>query len=90
MKQYRKIEKDFLGELADLSLNHGQIDLQITEKNEDGSGKPSFLITRAPDAVLRGIAESDLVESMELEYGILRVQIANPGVAAAMGYQNDA
>lgn len=73
MNQYTEAEKEILGKIADLSLIYGQVELRITEENDDGEFAPKFILTATPDGVLRGLKEDELIASMDLQYGELHI-----------------
>lgn len=57
MNKYTGTEKEILATLADLSLEHGPVELRITTEGTDGDLVPEFTIIKAPDGVLRGLME---------------------------------
>lgn len=83
-EQYRPLEKDILANIADLSLKHGPVELQITTETTDGDFVPEFIIKSAPDGVIRGLMEDDGIASLDLEYGELHVLPAPRRLQGAM------
>lgn len=84
MNKYTTLEKGILERLADLSLRHGPVEVQITTETTDGDFAPEFIIKSAPDAVLRGLMEDDDIASLDLEYGELHVLPAPRHLQGAM------
>lgn len=73
MNKYTALEKGILQRLADLSLQSGPVEVQITTETTDGDFVPEFIIKSAPDGVIRGLMEDDGIASLDLEYGELHV-----------------
>ncbi len=73
MNKYTRAEKEILADLADLSLEHGPVELRITTEGTDGELIQEFTITRAPDGVIRGLMEDERIAGMGMEYGEIRV-----------------
>lgn len=73
MNKYTGAEKEILADLADLSLKHGPVVLRITTEGTGGDFVPEFVITRAPDGVLRGLMEDDRIADMNVEYGEIHI-----------------
>ncbi len=73
MNKYTGTEKEILADLADLSLKHGPVELCITTEGTDGDLVPEFIITRAPDGVLRGLMEDGRIADMNMDYGEIRI-----------------
>lgn len=86
-EQYRPLEKDILANIADLSLKHGPVELQITTEDADGDFIPEFTIRTAPDGVLRGLMEDDNIASMDMEFGELHIIPAPDFAGEASGYR---
>lgn len=79
-EKYRPLEKEILADLADLSLIHGPVEIQLTEEDQDGNFVPAFIVRAAPDGVLRGLVEDDRVADLSLEYGELHITPAPCGL----------
>lgn len=73
MNKYTALKKGILQRLADLSLQSGPVEVQITTETTDGDFVPEFIIKSAPDGVIRGLMEDDGIASLDLEYGELHV-----------------
>lgn len=84
MNKYTGAEKEILADLADLSLKHGPVELRITTEGTDGDLVPEFVITRAPDGVIRGMMENDRIADMNVKYGEIHI------VPIPRGLQTDA
>ena len=89
-KYYRPLEKEILAALADLSMAHGPVEVQLTEEDGDGDFIPSFIVRTAPDGVLRGLMEDDRIADLSLEYGELHILPAPAGLDEAFGTQDAA
>lgn len=70
MNKYTGTEKEIL---ADLSLEHGPVELRITTEGTDGDLVPEFVIIKAPDGVLRGLMEDGRIADMNMEYGEIHI-----------------
>ena len=70
---YSKTTKAIVADLMDLSLEHGPMELAITEESEDGDFSPSILLHTAPEAVIRYLAVDMRVADLRLEDGGLIV-----------------
>lgn len=84
MNKYTTLEKGILETLADLSLQYGPVEVQITTETTDGDFVPEFIIKSAPDGVIRGLMEDDGIASLDLEYGELHVLPAPRRLQGAM------
>lgn len=70
---YSRTTKAIVADLMDLSLEHGPMELAITEESEDGDFIPSILLHTAPEAVIRYLAVDMRVADLRLEDGGLIV-----------------
>lgn len=70
---YSKTTKAIVADLMDLSLEHGPMELAVTEETEDGDFIPSILLHTAPEAVIRSLAMDMRVADLRLEDGGLIV-----------------
>lgn len=89
-EKYRPLEKEILADLADLSLVHGPVEIQLTEEDQDGNFTPAFILRTAPDGVLRGLMEDDRIADLSLEYGELHILPAPAGLDEAFGTRDAA
>ena len=70
---YSKTTKAIVADLMDLSLEHGPMELTVTEETEDGDFIHSILLHTAPEAVIRYLALDMRVADLRLEDGGLIV-----------------
>ena len=69
MKKYCEAEYEILREIADASLNAGEVEIRITAEDELGTLHPEILVRKAPDAVLRKlVADDDCIVDLALDY----------------------
>ena len=83
MNKYTGTEKEILATMADLSLEHGPVELRITTEGTDGDLVPEFTIIKAPDGVIRGLMEDGRIADMNMDYGEIRITPIPRGLQTA-------
>ena len=83
MNKYTGTEKEILTDLADLSLEHGPVELRITTEGTEWDLVPEFVIIKAPDGVLRGLMEDGRIADMNMEYGEIHITPIPRGLQTA-------